>query len=110
MRQRARIVLRVRGNLGKGHVAGRLDEFLELPVGDRRAVDPELVHRDAVDRRLFRIVPVRSHTERAAGNQNHAVAPQMLCVHVSEAIGSLVIESGVHADLQGAAGKALIAA
>ena len=71
VRQRAGIVLRIGRNFGEGDVAGRLDEFLELPVGHRRAVDPEVVHRDAMDRRFFRIMLVRSHAERAAGNENH---------------------------------------
>jgi len=67
MCKRARIVLRVRRQLGKGDVAGCLEEFLELPVRNRRAVHPERVHRDAVDRRLFRIVLVRAHAKGAAG-------------------------------------------
>ena len=71
MRQRARIILRIGRNFGEGDVAGRLDEFLELPVRHRRAVDPELVDADAMDRRLFRIVLVRAHAERAAGNLYH---------------------------------------
>ena len=49
MRQRARIILRVGRNFGKGDVVGCLDEFVELPVRHRRAVDPELVHSDAVE-------------------------------------------------------------
>jgi len=73
MRQRARVVLRVRGNLGKGDVAGCLDEFLELPVRNRRTVDPERVHGDAMDRCLFRIVLVRTHAECAAANEHHVV-------------------------------------
>ena len=43
VRQRAGIVLRVGRDFRERHVAGRPDEFLELPVGDRRAVDPESV-------------------------------------------------------------------
>jgi len=43
VRQRARIVLGIGWDLGKGDVAGGADEFLELPVGHRRAVDPEAV-------------------------------------------------------------------
>ena len=71
VRQRAGIVLRIGRDLGEGDVAGRVDEVLELPVGHRRAVDPEAVDGDAMDRRLFRIVLVRSHAERAAGNPDH---------------------------------------
>ena len=72
VRQRAGIVLRVGRDLGEGDVAGRLDEFAELPVRHRRAVDPEPVDRDAMDRRLFRIVPVGAHAEGAAGNEQHS--------------------------------------
>ncbi len=71
VRQRARIVRRIGDGLREGDVSGRFDEFLELPVGDRRAIDPEAVDRDAMDRRFFRIVPVRAHAERAAGNEQH---------------------------------------
>ena len=78
MRQRARIIVRVRRNLGKGDVVGCLDEFLELPVCHRRSVHPERVNRDAVDRRLLRIVPVRAHAERAAGNEHHVGLTQTL--------------------------------
>ena len=72
VRQRAWIVLRVRRDFGEGDVAGGADERLELPVGHRRAVDPEAIDRDAMDRRLFRVVPVRPHAERAAGDHDHA--------------------------------------
>jgi len=78
MRQRARIILRVRGNLGKGDVACCLDEFLELPIRNRCAVHPELVYRDAVDRRLFRIVFVGAHAKGAAGNAHHVRVTQTL--------------------------------
>ena len=79
VRQRAGIVLRIGCDLGEGDVAGRVDEFLELPVGHRRAVDPEAVDRDAMNRRFLRIVLVRSHAERAAGNEHHAgMAPGMI--------------------------------
>ena len=50
---------------------GRLDEFLELPVRDWCAVDGERVDRHAMDGRFFGIMPVRSHTESAAGNPDH---------------------------------------
>jgi hypothetical protein len=32
-------------------VAGFVDEFAELPIGDRRTVDPEAVNGNAVGRR-----------------------------------------------------------
>jgi hypothetical protein len=48
MRQRARIILRVRRDLGEGDVAGLADKAPELGVGDRRIVDPEAVDLDAM--------------------------------------------------------------
>ena len=71
VRQRARVVLRVGRNFRERNVAGCLDEFLELPVRDWRAVHPELVDGYAMDRCFFRIVLVRSHAERAAGHERH---------------------------------------
>ena len=68
VRQRAGIILRIGRNFRKGDVAGRLDEFLELPVCHRRAVDPEAVDGDAMGRRLFGIMLVGAHAERAAGD------------------------------------------
>src|SRR6266550_673034 len=78
MRQRAWVILRIGRNLGKGFVTGRPDERLELPVRDRRAVDPEAVHRYLVDRSLFRVMVVRAHPESAAGNPDHANVPATL--------------------------------
>ena len=75
VRQRAGIVLRVRRNLGERDVTGLFYEFLELPVRHRRAVDPEAIDRHAMDRRLFGIVVVGSHAERAAGNEDHFTGP-----------------------------------
>ena len=72
MRQRARIVLRVRRDLGESDVSGRVDEVAELAVGHRRLVDPERVDADAVRGRFLRIVPVRSHAKDAAGDTRHA--------------------------------------
>jgi hypothetical protein len=71
VRQRARIVLPVGPDLGDGDVAGRLDELAELPVGDRRAIDPEAVDAHLMRRRLLRIVPVGAHAERAALDPHH---------------------------------------
>jgi len=53
-------------------VAGGAHERLAFAVGHRRAVDSEAINRDAMDRRLFRIV-VRAHAERAAGHKTHPV-------------------------------------
>jgi hypothetical protein len=69
-RQGAGIILGVGPQLGKRHVACFIDEFSELPVGDRGAVDPKIADGDAVGRRLFRIMPVRSHAVSAAGNEH----------------------------------------
>jgi hypothetical protein len=71
MRQRAGILFWIGRNFRKCFMPGGADEFLELPIGHRRAIDPEAVDRDAMDRRLFRVMPIGSHAERAAGDENH---------------------------------------
>src|SRR5262245_28470702 len=48
-----------------------LDEPCEALVRYGRAVHPEAINGDAMNRPFFRIVPVRSHSERAAGNPEH---------------------------------------
>ena len=73
VRQDAGIVLRVGRNLRDRDVTRRVDEFLELPVRHRMAIDPEAVDRDAMNRRFLRIVLVRAHAERAAGNEQHVL-------------------------------------
>jgi hypothetical protein len=50
-------------------------EILELAVRHWRAVDQKSFDRDAMNRRFLRIMPVRSHAERAAGNEAHVVMP-----------------------------------
>ena len=71
MRQRARIVLRIGRCLGERQVARCVDEFAKLTIGHRRPVDPKAAHRDAMSRRLFRIVLVGAHAEGAARNPGH---------------------------------------
>ena len=56
VRQCARIILGVGWDLGKGDMAGRPDEFLELTVGDWMPVDPERLDADLVGRRFFRVM------------------------------------------------------
>jgi len=51
----------------------RADEFLELTIGDRRAVYPEFIDRNPVRRSFFGIVFVRPHAERTAGNSDHTI-------------------------------------
>ena len=75
VRQRARIILRVRRDFRGRDMAGRLDEFLELPVRHRRAVDPEGINRRAVERRLLGVMIVGAHAEGAAGNCGHVAGP-----------------------------------
>jgi hypothetical protein len=41
VRQRARVVPGIGRNLRERHVICRLDERAKLPIGDRRAIDPE---------------------------------------------------------------------
>ena len=71
VRQCAGIILRVGPLLGECHVSGFVDEFAELPVGNGSAIDSEAVHRNRMNRRLFRIMLVGSHAERAAGYPDH---------------------------------------
>ena len=75
MRQHAGIVPGVGRDLGDGDVFGSPYEFLELPVRHGIAVDPEAIDGDTMRRRFLRIMPVRSHAERAAGNPDHPVFP-----------------------------------
>ena len=67
----ASVVLWLGWNFGERSVADGADEFFELPVGDRGAVDPKTADRDPVDRRFFRIMLIRPHAERAAVDPNH---------------------------------------
>ena len=78
MRQCAGIVFRIGWNFRQGLVAGGADELLELPVCHRRAVYPETADRDAMSRRLFRIMFVRTHAEGAARNPNHVRVIRLL--------------------------------
>ena len=73
VRQRVWIILRFRRDLREGDVTRRFDEGAELGIRHRRAVDPEIIDRDAVRRRLLRIVPVGAHAKRAAGDVDHPV-------------------------------------
>src|SRR5262249_19354426 len=78
MRQRAWVALGRGRYLGKGHMAGRLDEVAELAVGDRCRVDPEAVDDDAMHGTLLGIVSIRAHAKRAAGNEDHAASDRRL--------------------------------
>src|SRR5262249_13398769 len=60
-----------RRNFGKGDVPGGAHEFLKLPFGHRRLINPETTDGNAVHRRLFGIVLVRSHAEGTAGDEDH---------------------------------------
>lgn len=80
MRQRVRVIPWIGSDFREGDMAGRLDERLELPVGDGRAVDPEAVDPDSMRGRFFGIVPVRPHPELAARDEDHGVAGRgVLC-------------------------------
>ena len=78
VRQRARIILRVRRDLGRRDVARCPDKRLELAVRHRRAVEPEGVDRHTMDRRFFRVVIVGTHAEGAAGNRDHVAGSAIL--------------------------------
>src|SRR3954469_23755384 len=68
MRQRTGVMPGIRRYLSERNMAGRLHEFLELPIGDRGAVDQEWIDCDAMNRGFFRIVFVGSHAKGAARN------------------------------------------
>jgi hypothetical protein len=71
MRQCAGIILRIRQRLRERHMACCIDELAEIVIGDRPALDPEAPHGDTMGRRLFGIVLVGAHAERAARNPDH---------------------------------------
>ena len=72
MRQRTWIIFRVGWYFGERDVAGRANEFIKLPIGDRRRVDPKTIDDDAMNGRFFRIMFIRSHAKRATRNKDHA--------------------------------------
>jgi hypothetical protein len=78
VRQSTRIVPCFGCNFGKGDVAGRVDEFAELAIGDRRAVHPEFGHANTMDRRFLRIMPIRTHAIGAARHVQHPLICWML--------------------------------
>jgi DNA-binding phage protein len=61
VRQRAGIIVRIGLDFSEGNVAGGVDELGEFSIGHRRAVDPEIVDRDAVDRCLLRVGSLAEH-------------------------------------------------
>src|SRR5262249_19805276 len=71
VRQRTWIAFWLGWNFGKGDVPGGADEFFELAVGHWGFVTTEITDGGAMNRRLFGIMSIRSHRERAAGNENH---------------------------------------
>ena len=72
VRKSAGIIRRIGLGLGNRHMTGCLDEAAKFPIGDRDTVNPEGVDRDAMDRRFFGIMSIRTHPERAAGDLDHA--------------------------------------
>ena len=71
MRQSAGIVLRIRRDFCFGDVAGGLHERAELAVCHRRAVHPKWYNRYTMNRRFFRVMPIRSHPECATRDRDH---------------------------------------
>src|SRR6185437_9439246 len=67
----ARILRRIEGLLGERHIAAPPYETLEVGIGDRVPVDPEVIDCDTMGRRFFRIVPVRAHEKSASGDEHH---------------------------------------
>src|SRR5258708_18879437 len=66
-----RIILRIGCDFSEADVTGRLDEFAKLTVRHRRAIHPEGVDRDAINRCFLGVMTVRSHAESAAGSKEH---------------------------------------
>ena len=64
--------LRVDASLGKGDVAGRLYEFIELGVRNLVLIDPEAVDLNDMGEAFFGSLPVRAHGEAAARNEDHS--------------------------------------
>src|SRR5262249_29318698 len=71
VRECARIVIRIGWNFHKRDVTSCVYEFLELSIRYWLSVDPEITDRDAMNRRLFGIMPVGSHAKRAARDSDH---------------------------------------
>ena len=71
VRQRARIILRPRRDLGERHVLRRVDELAELAVCHWRAVDPKCADADPMRWGFLGIVYVRTHAEFAARDEDH---------------------------------------
>ena len=68
---RSRVVGRVGRNLGKRHVPGSSHERLKHGVGHRRAVHPETVDSDAMDRAFLRVVLLGTHLIRPPRDPDH---------------------------------------
>ena len=63
---------RINAPLGKGDVAGRLHEFIELGVRDLVLIDPEAIDLNDMGEAFFGPFPVRAHGEAAAWNEDHS--------------------------------------
>jgi hypothetical protein len=73
LRPRTGVERRVERPLGERNVTGGGDERSEVGVGDRVAINPVAIDRDAVRRPLLGIGHIRSHAEGAALNLGHGV-------------------------------------
>src|SRR5690606_13891871 len=71
VRQRSRILLRIRRDLCISLKSGVVDELAKLPIGDWHTVNPEIVHAHSMYRSLFGIVTIGPHAERATANETH---------------------------------------
>ncbi|MNQ95499.1 hypothetical protein D3C85_1110600 [compost metagenome] len=76
------IILRIRRALGEGLVSSGLHEDGELSIGDRCSIDPEFIDMHFADRSLFRIEAIRTHSENATGQINHAFRGTGVHYHV----------------------------
>ena len=69
----ARIIPGIQGTFGHGHVLGCLDEAGEFSIGDRRAIHPETINGDEVDRQgIGHPAVATTHPERAPRYPDHS--------------------------------------
>src|SRR4030095_12676193 len=59
-------------------VAGGVADLAEPAFAHRRAIDPEAVNGDTMNRSLFGIMPIRAHPECAARNEDHPLKTRRL--------------------------------
>src|SRR5262245_248126 len=94
--QRPRIILRVGCLLGKCHMAGLCHESAELPIGYWRAVHPEAIDADLVNRRLLGIMAVGPHAGHAARDPCDGCGARRVAVALRAEAGRALRDGGLH--------------